>query len=173
MAAHIGLRSSRSLNSISELSHFAESLQTIDQVYRLLVNPELLRAGAVDFRKKSFREIRGARLDTFNLSSPPDLSVLAEVDWISAVLIILVGYKDLKSSLNEAADDAKVIAEGISGLTADQLSQVDVGVRLILDRLLQGAETDLKGLLSRIEKARSHINNENIEIKVQNIDGED
>lgn len=164
MSRALVLKGRSEVEDFSDLTHWVEALMTVDEVYRLMKRPDLLRRGRkIDFRTKEFKGIDGARLASFRVSSPPEVEVPVDNLWIGALVFVLLNYKNIKENATEIHSDSKRILAAIKGLAEDEILEIDIGVRIFLDHLLGMAEADAKGFLSRVQAARGRLNFETIE----------
>ncbi|WP_297529396.1 hypothetical protein [Thiohalobacter sp.] len=161
--SRITIKSTKSVDDFSELNRLTEALVVVDEIYRLMSRPEVIRqTRKIDFRRKEYKEIEGARLIGFRVSSPPEITIVVDNIWLGALAFVLVNYKTVKENLIEIFEDGTKILHGISGLTKNEIDNIKLGVKLFYDQLSELTSKDIERLESRIKKVRSKLSLESV-----------
>lgn len=174
MPRNITIKSRASIDSLNELNRLVDTLVTVDEVYRIMQRPRLLEIDRrIDFRKREFKEINGARLGGFRISSPPEITIAVDINWIAALSFVLVNYKTVKENTAEIQSDTKKLLKGIKGLTQNEIELIEIGVRMFAQSINAASEKAVKGLLHKIQTARGRLDREDIEsIEIDEVDSE-
>lgn len=150
----ITLKLRKSVTNISELSRAIEAFEIIDEVYRLLKSSDTIQQGIkVDFRKKQLKDTKGARLEKFSVTSPPEITVNADNLWVVALVYILKDYSNVKKNIVEATDDTVFIANLIKGIGEDQYQKVVISAQLFADQIAKIGEKEIKNLTAKVDTA--------------------
>jgi hypothetical protein len=164
MSRNITIKSRVPVNSLNELNRLVDALVTVDEVYRVMQRPQLLETDRrVDFRKKEYRDIDGARLGGFQINSPPVITIAVDIDWLASLIFVLVNYKTVKENAAEIQADSKELLNEIKGLTKNEVELIEIGVRMLAESINSASESAVKGLLNKIQTARARISREDIE----------
>lgn len=171
MEQRITIKTTTSIADIGELNKLTESLFSIDEIYRSMKRPDLLQSEhKMDFRIKVYKDIEGAKLTAFRVSSPVEIVITVDSLWIGALTFVLLDYKTVKDNIRELHSDIQSALSNIpstlsdiSGLADTEIQNIEIGVRLFCEHLLSFADDDLKKLLHKIQTARRRINYETIE----------
>ena len=162
-ASRITIKSKKSVDDFSELNRLTEALVVVDEIYRLMTKPEVIRqTRKIDFRRREYKEIEGARLIGFRVSSPPEITIVVDNIWLGALAFVLVNYKTVKGNISEIFADGSRILYGIVGLTKNEIENIQIGVKLFYDQLAGLADNDIERLENRIKKVRSKLSLESI-----------
>ena len=153
----IKIRFNRDINTFSELARLSSALQTIDALTRTDLTSDDLR-----LRRHSIN-VR-ARIVTFYVGSPPEVTVLATLPWIAifvSVLALLVSftanYDKIKKNIPEIAVDLGEVFSRIRGLTDDQFHRLNLAVKALVDEILRLPEDQLRAMADRIGRVRREL----------------
>ncbi len=182
----ITIKSKKSVDDFGELNRLTEALVFIDEIYRLMKKPEVIeKTKKIDFRRKEYKEIEGAKLASFKVNSPPEITIIVDNAWIGALSYVLVNYKTIKENISELASDShqliqdvteltsdsNQLIQGITELTKQEIENIQAGIRLLHSQLENLTKKDIDILNKKIHYVRSKINIESIkEIIVKRYD---
>lgn len=139
----------RDAKSFHDLNDLAKGLDDIDRLLRKLAPEAWLPYGR--------RVPRRAILQRFRIASRPEFDVLTNPAWLTLFVTVLVGYKAAKDSIREILSDASTFINHIDGLTREQVVVLNMGVRLMLERVLQAPEDGALKLAKTLHRTRSRL----------------
>jgi hypothetical protein len=164
---------------------------TLNQVESQRKNSELSQV------KFEFQRNRGYRLLSFEVRSPPNISVLADPSWLAVFIGLLAlgvsciqllgSYSSVKSGAKELASDLKRLKDStqeeinravgaLSDLSQAQKSELRIGVNLYLNDLTRSVE-DVEGMLLRAARFASilgrHSARPSLEVRTEHISERD
>jgi hypothetical protein len=145
----IEVRLTRSVSDFAALTEVASALAEIDRY--------LAKAWYKEWPRFSGRRRRDTRLVSFRLTTPPEFKILADPAWLAVLVMILVGYKDLKASLRELGGDVGGVVKRIKGLSERQAQLLEIAVKLTLERHASRAEAQGGGVAARLHRTRSRL----------------
>ncbi len=145
----VGVKLPRSVSNFKELTEVTKALSEIDNF--------LTRSWHKEWPSYGQRHQREIRLISFRLTTPPAFQIFADPAWLAVLIIVLVGYKDLKASAKEIHNDASVLISRIRGLTERQAELLHIAVTMTLAKFLQRAEKDALKLAHRFHRTRSRL----------------
>lgn len=153
----------RSANSFSELSAAVDAFETVDELYRLLIiyKKRDVRE-SIDFRRRPFKDSRGARLESFKLTSPPDITISADSLWVAAIFVVM-NYSKIKKNVFEMADDIGTVSKAVIGYSEYEIENIVIGVKLLADKLEKLGEEKTKTLRRKTLSANRWLNSETID----------
>ena len=152
----------RSANSLSELSSAVDAFETVDELYRLsIIYQDRKLRDAIDFRRRPFKDSPGARVESFKITSPPDITINANSLWLAAIFVVM-NYSTIKKNVFQIVDDVSTVSNAVVGLSKDEIESVVMGVKLLVDRLEDLEERKTKTLRRKIVFAHRWLNSKTI-----------
>jgi hypothetical protein len=159
----ITIKSLKAVDDFGELNRLTDALVFIDEVYRLMKKPSVIeQTRKIDFRRKEYKEIKGAKLAAFKVNSPPEITINVDGTWLGALVFVLLNYKTIKDNVTELGSDTSQIIQGLTNLTKEEIENIQIGSKLLHDQLSNLMEKDVENLEKRIQHVRSKINIESI-----------
>jgi len=160
---YITLELEKPITSIPELSRTIDAFETIDEIYRLIKAEDSINPNTkVDFRSKPLKDIKGGGLESFRVSSPPEITVNADNLWIAALLYILKDYSNTKKNIIEVSKDSRYLATLIKGIGEEQFIKASISAQLFSERVSRIGEGNMKWLLKKLETAERILHKDNI-----------
>ena len=155
----ITIKSRKAVDDFGELNRLTDALVFIDEIYRLMKKPEVIEiTKKIDFRRKEYKDIKGAKLASFKVNSPPEITINVDGTWIGALLFVLLNYKTIKDNISELSSDSSQIIQGLTNLTKQEIDNIQIGIKLFQNQLSNLTEKDIERLDKRIQYVRSKIN---------------
>lgn len=139
----------REVASFRELSGLAKGLDDVDRLL-LRLAPDAWPAEVPSLRRRAI-------LQRFRVDSPPVFDVLTNPAWLTLFVAVIAGYKPAKDGLREMMSDASALLDKIDGITQEQVSTLKMGVRLMVERMLQASEDGALQLAKKVHLARSRL----------------
>ena len=159
----ITIKSKNAVNDFGELNRLTEALVFIDEIYRLMKKPEVIEESKkIDFRRKEYREIEGAKLSSFKVNSPPEITINVDNVWIGALLFVLVNYKTIKENLTELTTDSNRLIQGVTELTEQEMEHLEIGIKILQNQIESLTKEDIKRFNKKINHVRSKLSVESI-----------
>ena len=153
----------RSANSMSELSTAVDAFETVDELYRLLT---IFEKGdirdSIDFRRRPFKDSLGARVEKFQLTSPPDITINANSLWVAALFVVM-NYSKIKGNVFDIVDDISIVSNAIIGYSVQEIEDITMGVKLLADRLEELGEEKTKTIRRKTASANRWLNSETVD----------
>lgn len=126
--------------SFSELARVSETLRFIDTVLRKEV-PEVL--------PRRQRRYARARIINFNVSSPPEFTILAFAPWIAIFIMLIANYDKFKNNIPDIASDIGRIVSRVKGLSQTEREHLRMAAISFLERFYSQGETASRGIERR------------------------
>jgi len=129
------------VGNIHDLEDYTNALLSIEDIYR-----EYFPFATVNVlapAKKNCKYSYGfykhvpAKIKILRIQSPPELNVFVDPAWLSVLISVVAGYKEIKAGSAEIQTDVGELIDMVGGLTGDVRIQVEVGVRIMLAVLAQ------------------------------------
>lgn len=150
----ITLKLKKSVTNIPELSRAIDAFETIDEVYRLMQSKGAIQRGVrLDFRTKKFKDIKGGELEKFNVTSPPEITIIADNLWIAALIFILKDYSNIKNNIAEMAEDSLFVVSLIKSIGHEEYQNALIGAKLFAENLANIEENNMKMLNTKLDAA--------------------
>jgi hypothetical protein len=135
----VKIRFRRSVDNLSDLARFAETLRFIDA--------ETLRALRYDTKH---RPQPRAKLITFHLGSPPELTFVVNPAWIAILIALIANYDKFKKNIPEIRADLERVIEDIRGLPSRKRAEFTRMVYANLELLAHSARLELEAAARRM-----------------------
>lgn len=159
----ITIKSKKSVDDFGELNRLTDALVFIDEIYRLMKKPDVIeKTKKIDFRRKDYKDIKGAKLASFKVNSPPEITVNVDGTWVGALLFVLLNYKTIKDNISELSSDSNKLIKGLTNLTKEEIENIQIGINLLKNQISTLAVKDIERLDKRIQSVKSKINIESI-----------
>ena len=159
----ISIKSTKVVDDFGELNRLTDALVFIDEIYRLMKKPGVIeQTKKIDFRRKEYKYIKGAKLASFKVNSPPEITINVDGTWVGALIFVLLNYKTVKDNLSEINSDSSQIIQGLTNLTLEEIENIQIGIKLLQNQLSNLAAKDIEIFEKRIKYVRSKINIESI-----------
>jgi len=150
---------------IRELLHVTESLNAVDELYRLSnaseILPTLKKMKKIDFRSTTLRKSKGLYIDSLKMHSPLEINVPDNLLWIAAVVYVVRKYPtfrdevihgvyeirhDVNHIMNILADICdKDFLNEIGNAEYDQIQNALIGLEMVWEEV-----PEVRGRLKRI-----------------------